>query len=49
MLNNLSKEYKEKLNSRKIGVTIRGELIQMLRFTDDIALITKNKKKWRLH
>lgn len=35
---------KKKLNSENIGVIVE-KLIQMLRFTDDITLITKNKKK----
>jgi len=39
------KEIKETLNRKKIGVMVRGELIQMFRFTDDITLITKEEKE----
>ena len=40
-----SKKIKETLNRRKIGLTIGGELKQMLRFADDIVLITKTEKE----
>jgi len=37
-------EIKITLNRRRVGVKVE-ELIQMLRFADDIALITKNEKE----
>jgi hypothetical protein len=38
-------EIKETFNRRKIRVTVGGEFIQMLRFADDIAVITKEEKE----
>lgn len=38
-------EIKEKLNRQKIGVIIKGELVQQIRFTDYIVLITTNEKE----
>lgn len=35
---------KETLYRQKIEVMVGGELIQMFRFADDFALITKNEK-----
>lgn len=38
-------EIKERLDSQNIRVTVEVELIQMLRFANDITLVTKNGKE----